>query len=75
MKGDLDKYIKRRKRTGKKFTANFGSGYQEFKVQTEEELAEIEAYDSRRNQAHSEVAAGQFSTLAAYRAGCGRKVK
>ena len=32
MKDDLDKYISRRKRTDKKFAANFESGYQEFKV-------------------------------------------
>ena len=43
--------------------------------EAEEELAEIEAYDSKRDRAHSEVAAGRFSTLAAYRAGRGRKVK
>ena len=32
MKGDLDKYTSRRKRTDKKFAENFESGYQEFKV-------------------------------------------
>jgi HTH-type transcriptional regulator / antitoxin HipB len=32
MKDDLDKYISRRKRTDKKFAANFEGGYQEFKV-------------------------------------------
>jgi ribosome-binding protein aMBF1 (putative translation factor) len=32
MKDDLDKYISRRKRTDKKFTENFESGYQDFKV-------------------------------------------
>jgi HTH-type transcriptional regulator/antitoxin HipB len=32
MKDDLDKYISRRKRTDKKFAADFDSGYQEFKV-------------------------------------------
>ncbi len=32
MKDDLDKYISRRKRTDKKFSENFDSGYQEFKV-------------------------------------------
>jgi hypothetical protein len=43
--------------------------------EAEEELADIQAYDSARDQAHSEIAAGQFSTLAAYRAGRGRKTK
>ncbi|MGA2540282.1 MAG: helix-turn-helix transcriptional regulator [Verrucomicrobiota bacterium] len=32
MKDDLDKYISRRKRADKKFSENFESGYQEFKV-------------------------------------------
>jgi ribosome-binding protein aMBF1 (putative translation factor) len=32
MKNDLDKYIRRRKRTDKKFAEHFESGYQEFKV-------------------------------------------
>ena len=32
MKDDLDKYISRRKRTDKKFAANFENGYREFKV-------------------------------------------
>jgi hypothetical protein len=41
----------------------------------EEELAEIQAYDATRGRAHSEIAAGQFSTLAAYRAGRERKGK
>jgi hypothetical protein len=41
----------------------------------EEELADIQAYDSVRGRAHSEIAAGQFSTLAAYRAGRERKRK
>ena len=40
-----------------------------------EELADLQAYDSTRNHAHSEIAAGQFSTLAAYRAGLGHKAK
>jgi len=43
--------------------------------EAEEELAEIRDYDSARERAHSEIAAGQFSTLAAYRASRGRKVK
>ena len=32
MKDDLEKFIKRRKRTDAKFAENFESGYQEFKV-------------------------------------------
>ena len=43
--------------------------------EAEEELADIQAYDSTRARAHAEVAAGRFSTLAAYRAGRGRKGK
>jgi len=43
--------------------------------EAEEELAEIQAYDSKRDRAHSEIAAGQFSTLAGYRTGRGHKVK
>jgi hypothetical protein len=43
--------------------------------EAEEELAEIRAYDSTRDRAHSEIAAGQFSTLASYRAGRERKAK
>jgi hypothetical protein len=43
--------------------------------EAEEELADIQAYDSTRACAHSEIAAGQFSTLAAYRACRGRKAK
>jgi hypothetical protein len=43
--------------------------------EAEEELADIRAYDSTRKRAHSEIAAGQFSTLAAYRADRGRKAK
>jgi hypothetical protein len=43
--------------------------------EAEEELADIQAYDSSRDRACSEIAAGQFSTLAAYRAGRGRKTK
>jgi len=40
--------------------------------QAEEELADIQAYDSACDRAHSEIAAGLFSTLAGYRAGRGR---
>ncbi len=43
--------------------------------EAEEELADIHAYDAARDRAHSEIAAGQFSTLAAYRARRGRKAK
>jgi hypothetical protein len=41
--------------------------------EAEEELSDIQAYDSSRDRAYSEIAAGHFSTLAAYRAGCERK--
>ena len=43
--------------------------------EAEEELAEIPAYDSARDRAHSEIAAGQYMTLAAVRAARQRKVK
>jgi hypothetical protein len=43
--------------------------------EAEEELDEIHAYDSARQRAHSEIAAGQFSTLAAYRGARERKAK
>ena len=43
--------------------------------EAEEELADIQAYDSAREQAHTEIGSGQFSTLAAYRVGRGRKSK
>ncbi len=43
--------------------------------EAEEELADIQAYDAARDQVHAEIAAGQFSTLLAYRAGRGRKAK
>jgi hypothetical protein len=43
--------------------------------EAEKELADIQAYDSTRDRAHSEIAAGQFSTLAAYRAARRRKAK
>ena len=41
----------------------------------EEELADIRAYDALHDRAHSEIAAGQFSTLTSYRARRGRKAK
>ena len=44
-------------------------------LQAEEELAEIQAYDFARDRAHSEIATGQFSALAAYRVGRKRKAK
>jgi hypothetical protein len=43
--------------------------------EAEEELAEIRAYDSTHDRVHSEIAAGHFSTLAAYRASRERKAK
>jgi hypothetical protein len=43
--------------------------------EAEEDLADIRAYDSTRGRAHSEIAAGQFSTLAGFRAGRRRKSK
>ena len=43
--------------------------------EAEEELADIQAYDANCNRAHSEIAAGRFSTLAAYRASRGLKGK
>jgi hypothetical protein len=32
-----------------------------------EELAEIQTYDATKDRAHSEIAAGRYTTLAAYR--------
>jgi len=43
--------------------------------EAEEELADIHAYDALHDRAHTEIAAGQFSTLAVYRASRGRKKK
>ena len=43
--------------------------------EAEEELADIQAYDALHDRAHVEIAAGQFSTLASYRASRGRKSK
>jgi hypothetical protein len=43
--------------------------------EAEEELADIQAYDSVAHRVHSEVAVGQFSTISAYRANRRRKVK
>jgi hypothetical protein len=41
----------------------------------EEELADIHAYDSLHDRAHSEIAVGKFATLTSYRAGRSRKSK
>jgi hypothetical protein len=43
--------------------------------QAEEDLAELQAYDSLKGRAHSEIAAGQSATLASYRRDRKRKVK
>ena len=40
-----------------------------------EEIADIHAYDALHDRAHSEIAAGQFSTLTTYRSRRGRKAK
>jgi hypothetical protein len=40
-----------------------------------EEIADIRAYDALHDRAHSEIAAGQSSTLTTYRARRGRKAK
>ena len=40
-----------------------------------EEIADIHAYDALHDRAHSEIAAGQFSTLKSYRSRRGRKAK
>ena len=41
--------------------------------EAEEELADIQSYDSARSKAAAEVKAGRYATLAEYRANCGRK--
>jgi hypothetical protein len=43
--------------------------------EAEEELADIQTYDALHDRARSEIAAGQFSTLASYRANRRRKAK
>jgi hypothetical protein len=43
--------------------------------EAEEELADIQAYDTTSKRAHAEIAVGQFSTLAAYRAGRRQQAK
>ncbi len=40
-----------------------------------EELADVHAYDALHDRAHSEIAAGQATTLSSYRLGRGRKTK
>ena len=44
-------------------------------LQAKEELAEIEAYDAARSGVYAEIEAGQFTTLADYRAARRRKTK
>jgi len=43
--------------------------------EAEEELADIHAYDALHDRVHSEITAGQFTTLTSYRAGLKHKVK
>lgn len=43
--------------------------------EAEEELADIQTYDTSRDRAHSEIAAGQFETLKSYRASRKRRAK
>ena len=43
--------------------------------EAEEDLADIQAYDSLQDRAHSEIASGQFETLTSYRASRKRKAK
>lgn len=43
--------------------------------EAEDELAEIQAYDAARPKVLSEIAAGDFTTLAEYRAARARKSK
>lgn len=40
-----------------------------------EEIADIHAYDALHDRAHSEIAAGRFSTLKSYRSRRGLKAK
>ena len=40
-----------------------------------EEISDLHAYDTLRDRAHSEIAAGQFATLTSYRARQKRKAK
>ena len=43
--------------------------------ESEEELADIRNYEALHDRAHSEIAAGQYATLASYRADRKRKAK
>ena len=43
--------------------------------EAEEELADIHAYDALHDRAHSEIAAGQFTTLTSYRNDRKRRAK
>ena len=43
--------------------------------EAEEELADIHAYDALHDRAHSEIAAGQCTTLTSYRRNRKRKAK
>jgi hypothetical protein len=43
--------------------------------EAEEELADLQAYDALRDRAHSEINAGQCTTLASYRSDRKRKAK
>jgi hypothetical protein len=43
--------------------------------EAEEELADIQAYDSLHDRAHSEITAGQCVTLTSYRVSRSRKAK
>lgn len=43
--------------------------------EAKEELADIQTYDTLRDRAHSEIAAGHFETLASYRSSRKRKAK
>lgn len=47
----------------------------EYLREAEEELADIHAYDASQSRAHAEIAAGEFATLASYRAGRRRKAR
>lgn len=44
-------------------------------LEAEEELADIRSYDALHERTHSQIAAGQFTTLKSYRAGRSRKAK
>jgi hypothetical protein len=48
--------------------------YEHLRV-AEEELADIQAYDALHDRVHSEIAVGQWATLASYRANRKRRAK